>query len=288
MNEGEFSFTMAADQDYEGMTDVTSITATNGAANEDNQASVTFADGFTFTKVGQYHFTISENDPDLGGIIHDTRIYHATADVTDNGQGQLVVDWTVTDADGNEVTAITFENQYVIEQPASVVFGATKALDGQELEAGQFTFELKDADGNVLQTATNTAGGSVVFVEPIEYWKAGEYTYTISEVNDGQANVTYDETVYTATVMVTDNLDGTLTATVSYGLDGEFPEFVNTYTAPPAPPTPAGSDGASDTGTSGKGTPDTGDRISLVFPVLLTLGGAALVSISRVAIRRRK
>ena len=288
MNEGEFSFTMAADQDYEGMTDVTSITATNGAANEDNQASVTFADGFTFTKVGQYYFTISENDPDLGGIIHDTRIYHATADVTDNGQGQLVVDWTVTDADGNEVTAITFENQYVIEQPASVVFGATKALDGQELEAGQFTFELKDADGNVLQTATNTAGGSVVFVEPIEYWKAGEYTYTISEVNDGQANVTYDETVYTATVMVTDNLDGTLTATVSYGLDGEFPEFVNTYTAPPAPPTPAGSDGASDTGTSGKGTPDTGDRISLVFPVLLTLGGAALVSISRVAIRRRK
>lgn len=288
MNEGEFSFTMAADQDYEGMTDVTSITATNGAANEDNQASVTFADGFTFTKVGQYHFTISENDPDLGGIIHDTRIYHATADVTDNGQGQLVVDWTVTDADGNEVTAITFENQYVIEQPASVVFGATKALDDQELEAGQFTFELKDADGNVLQTATNTAGGSVVFVEPIEYWKAGEYTYTISEVNDGQANVTYDETVYTATAMVTDNLDGTLTATVSYGLDGEFPEFVNTYTAPPAPPTPAGSDGASDTGASGKGTPDTGDRISLVFPVLLTLGGAALVSISRVAIRRRK
>ena len=87
---------------------------------------------------------------------------------------------------------------------------------------------------------------------------------------------------------MTDNLDGTLTATVSYGLDGEFPEFVNTYTAPPAPPTPAGSDGASDTGTSGKGTPDTGDRISLVFPVLLTLGGAALVSISRVAIRRRK
>lgn len=265
MNKGEFSFTMAADQKYEGMTGATSIVATNGAANGDNQADVTFADGFTFTKVGQYHFTISENDPDLGGIIHDTSVYYATAEVTDNGQGQLVVDWAVTDADGNEVTEITFENQYVIEQSASVVFGATKALAGKDLAEGQFTFELKDADGNVIQTATNTADGSVVFAEPVEYWGAGEYTYTISEVNDGQANVTYDDTVYTATVTVTDNLDGTLTAAVSYGLDGAFPAFENVYTEPLA------------LGGTG-GTPQTGDPISMVLPAVLAAGGVALIA----------
>lgn len=265
MNKGEFSFTMAADQKYEGMTGATSITATNGAANGDNQANVAFTDGFTFTKVGKYNFTISENDPDLGGIIHDTSVYYATADVTDNGQGQLVVDWAVTDADGNEVTEITFENQYVIEQSASVVFGATKALAGKDLAEGQFTFELKDADGNVIQTATNTADGSVVFAEPVEYWGAGEYTYTISEVNDGQANVTYDDTVYTATVTVTDNLDGTLTAAVSYGLDGAFPAFENVYTEPLA------------LGGTG-GTPQTGDPISMVLPAVLAAGGVALIA----------
>ena len=274
MNEGEFSFTMAADQDYGGMTGTTSIVATNGAANGVNQASVTFADGFTFTKVGKYLFKISENDPDLGGIVHDTSVYYATADVTDNGQGQLVVDWTVTDADGAAVDAITFENQYVIEQSASVVFGATKALAGKDLAGGQFTFELKDADGNVLQTATNTADGSVVFAEPVEYWEAGEYTYTISEVNDGQANVTYDETVYTATVTVKDNLDGTLAATVSYGADGQFPAFENTYTEPLAL---GGTDG----------TPQTGDPTSLVLPAALAAGGVALVSGTIVWSRRR-
>ena len=274
MNVGEFSFTMAADQDYEGMTDVTSITATNGAPNEDNQANVTFADGFTFTKVGQYHFTISENDPDLGGIIHDTSVYHATADVTDNGQGQLVVDWSVTDAGNNPVTAITFENHYVIERSATVDFGATKALAGRDLAEGQFTFELRDADGNVVQTATNTADGSVSFADPVEFWSAGEYTYTISEVNDGQANVTYDETAYTATVKVTDNLDGTLAASVSYGGDGAFPAFENTYTEPLA------------LGGTG-GTPQTGDPTSLVLPAALAAGGVALVGGTIVWSRRR-
>ncbi len=280
MNKGEFSFTMAADQKYEGMTGATSITATNGAANGDNQANVAFTDGFTFTKVGKYHFTISENDPDLGGIIHDTSVYYATADVTDSGQGQLVVDWAVTDADGNEVTEITFENQYVIEQSASVVFGATKALAGKDLAEGQFTFELKDANGNVLQTATNTADGSVVFADPVEYWGAGEYTYTISEVNDGQANVTYDDTVYTATVTVTDNLDGTLTATVSYGADGQFPAFENTYTEPAVP-----GSGSSASGAPGDNLPVTGDY---TLPIVggIVAAGAALIIGGR-AIRKR-
>ena len=269
LNEGEFTFDMTL-VSAPGETDpgFSVVTATNSS-----DGAVRFP-ALTFNKVGTYVYRINEENSDLGGIVYDDSSYMATANVTDNGNGTLSVAWTVTDADGNEVTTITFENQYVIEQPASVVFGATKALAGRDLAEGQFTFELRDADGNVVQTATNTADGSVSFADPVEFWSAGEYTYTISEVNDGQDNVTYDETVYTATVKVTDNLDGTLAASVSYGGDGAFPAFENTYTEPLA------------LGGTG-GTPQTGDPTSLVLPAALAAGGVALVGGTIVWSRRR-
>lgn len=280
LNEGEFTF-MLRGASAPGVADPKGIvfTASNAA-----DGSVNFPE-VTFTQPGEYLFVITEVNGGLGGVTYDDSVYNALATVTDNQDGTLSVAWTITDADGNEVKGITFENGYEIVNPGSIVFGASKKLDGRELADGEFTFELKDADGNVLQTATNAADGSVVFDDPVMYTEAGEYTYTVSEklpVDDDQStdgiqkdNVTYDETVYTATVTVTDNGDGSTSASVSYGNDGKLPSFTNTYVKPaePAPEEPTDA------------MPQTGDT-SNVAVIGLGLAAMALVA-GGVVLRRR-
>lgn len=280
LNEGEFTF-MLRGASAPGVADPKGIvfTASNAA-----DGSVNFPE-VTFTQPGEYLFVITEVNGGLGGVTYDDSVYNALATVTDNQDGTLSVAWTITDADGNEVEGITFENGYEIVNPGSIVFGASKKLDGRELADGEFTFELKDADGNVLQTATNAADGSVVFDDPVMYTEAGEYTYTVSEKlpeDDDQSadgiqkdNVTYDETVYTATVTVTDNGDGSTSASVSYGNDGKLPSFTNTYVKPaePAPEEPTDA------------MPKTGDT-SNVAVIGLGLAAMALVA-GGVVLRRR-
>lgn len=280
LNEGEFTF-MLRGASAPGVADPKGIvfTASNAA-----DGSVNFPE-VTFTQPGEYLFVITEVNGGLGGVTYDGSVYNALATVTDNQDGTLSVAWTITDADGNEVESITFENGYEIVNPGSIVFGASKKLDGRELADGEFTFELKDADGNVLQTATNAADGSVVFDDPVMYAEAGEYTYTVSEKlpedddpsTDGiqKDNVTYDETVYTATVTVTDNGDGSTSASVSYGNDGKLPSFTNTYVKPaePAPEEPTDA------------MPKTGDT-SNVAVIGLGLAAMALVA-GGVVLRRR-
>ena len=280
LNEGEFTF-MLRGASAPGVADPKGIvfTASNAA-----DGSVNFPE-VTFTQPGEYLFVITEVNGGLGGVTYDGSVYNALATVTDNQDGTLSVAWKITDADGNEVESITFENGYEIVNPGSIVFGASKKLDGRELADGEFTFELKDADGNVLQTATNAADGSVVFDDPVMYAEAGEYTYTVSEKlpedddpsTDGiqKDNVTYDETVYTATVTVTDNGDGSTSASVSYGNDGKLPSFTNTYVKPaePAPEEPTDA------------MPKTGDT-SNVAVIGLGLAAMALVA-GGVVLRRR-
>ncbi len=110
---------------------------------------------------------------------------------------------------------------------------AKKVLEGGVLKAGQFSFELKDADGKVLQTATNDAGGNVSF--HVEYNKAGTYTYTISEVvpadaeNNVKDHITYDTSEHKVTVTVT-NGKGKLDTAVTYDKNASTPPtFTNKY-----------------------------------------------------------
>ena len=117
----------------------------------------------------------------------------------------------------------------------SAVINAKKVLKGGTFKAGQFSFALKDAEGKVLQTATNDAEGNVSFT--IECSKAGEYRYTISEVvpegADGNVkdHITYDTTEHNVTVNVA-NGDGKLDATVVYdGGTSVPPTFTNKYSA---------------------------------------------------------
>lgn len=115
----------------------------------------------------------------------------------------------------------------------SATIQAKKVLEGGTFKAGQFSFELKDADGKVLQTVTNNDKGNVSF--DVKYNKAGTYTYTISEVEPEGAvdhvkdHITYDRTVYNVTVKVTNGTDQ-LDALVTYN-DGSQnpPTFTNKY-----------------------------------------------------------
>ena len=115
----------------------------------------------------------------------------------------------------------------------TAIIKAKKELEGGTFKKGQFSFGLKDGEGRVLQTVTNDAEGNVSF--PVEYNKAGTYTYTISEVEPEGAvdhvkdHITYDATPRNVTVKVTNGTDQ-LNAVVTYG-DGsqEPPTFTNKY-----------------------------------------------------------
>ena len=174
----------------------------------------------TFTKEETRTFTISEKAGDVAGVEYDPNAYEVTVVVKDNGQGQLVA--TASDADN-----ITFTNVYKAE-PAKETITATKVLNGKELEADKYEFELKEGD-KVVATAKNAADGTVTFKE-IEYKEAGDHTYTISEKAGSEGGVTYDTATHEVTVNVTDNGQGQLVAAVT----GNNPTFTNTYKATPA------------------------------------------------------
>lgn len=232
LNDGEFTFELV-DQN-----DTVVATGTNDAN------GTVELDTVKFTEPGNFTYTIREAKGSLGGVDYDAVQYKATATVTDNGDGTLKVEWSFADASNNglgENASITFNNTYTA-QPTSVSLGTGKLIEGRALAAGEFTFKLTDADGNEISTATNEENGAVTF-DTITYDTPGDYTYTITEVvpqdtdpfTDGIQNngVTYDESVYNATVKVTDNGKGNLTAQISYSTeDGAAPLFVNTYTAP--------------------------------------------------------
>lgn len=279
---GEFQFVLSGidGTNSEGM----SSTGTNTA-----DGSVDLGEGVVFSEEGTYRFTISEVFGSLGGVDYDGSVYYAVATVTDNGDGTLSVDWQVTDAQGNSIDQIVFENTYAAAQ-TSVTLGATKVLDGRELAEGEFTFQLVGADGTVVSTATNAADGSVTFGE-LTFTKAGVYEYSIVEVAGSLEGVTYDTTVHYVTVTVTDDGEGQLHATVEYA-DGAEPVFTNTYaeTVVPSEPTEPSEPAKPTTptkpsGSTGTKIPETGDT-SMVLPTALGLAGVVVIGCA-VALRRR-
>lgn len=268
LNDGEFAFELV---DQNGTAVATGANDANGNVELGT---------VKFTEPGKFTYTIREVKGSLGGVDYDTVQYKATATVTDNGDGTLKVEWSFTDAQGNplgENASITFNNTYTA-QPTSVSLGIGKLIEGRALAAGEFTFKLADADGNEISTATNEENGAVTF-DTITYDTLGDYTYTITEVapqdtdpfTDGIQNngVTYDESVYNATVKVTDNGKGNLTAQITYSTeDGTAPLFVNTYTASAEP-----EQGTDDGGLFGMAK--TGDFMGGMMAVIAAVIAAA-------------
>lgn len=236
LKEGEFEFELT------GTDDQVRQTKTNA-----QDGSVTF-DTIEYTKVGTYHYTITEKDTKLGGVKYDTKVIKATVTVTDDGQGHLVTKVAYEKDDQ------TFKNTYSAAK-TNAQLSVKKALTGRALKDGEFEFELKGQDDKVTQSKKNAQDGSVTF-DTIEYTKAGTYHYTITEKDTKLQGITYDKKVIKVTVEVTDDGNGQLHAKVSY--DKNIKTFENRYTPPK------------------KGLPKTGTVIHMlaIFIGLIVLAGA--------------
>ena len=261
----------------------------------------------TYTAPGMHSYELREVAGTAGGVTYDKATYRVRTTVTDAKNGTLAVKHELADAEGNAVgdTSVTFTNGYEAA-PVTLKLGAAKVLKGAELKAGQFSFELKSRDGKVMSTAKNAADGSVTF-DALTFKQAGTYTFTVSEVDDGQAHVTYDKAVHKIVVTVSDEAaDGTktgyLSAKVSYGGDANMPPvFTNSYAEEPGTPenpgrpgggSGGGSDNGSGSGASGDGSkggmPDTGDR-SLPLEALGAMAGiGALTAAGGAVLYRRR
>ena len=175
-------------------------------------------------------YTVAEKAGSDTTITYDGSEYTVELTLTDDGNGNIEVVKNPEDA-----AAQTFKNTY--EAKGEVTFGGKKTLEGRALTEGEFSFELKDAEGNVLETVTNDADGNYSFTT-IKYTLAdldkdgGKYiptekVYTVSEVSGEDENVEYDDKVYTITCVLTDKGDNTIEVTTD-----EVPgacDFTNTY-----------------------------------------------------------
>lgn len=263
--EGAYTFALTERVDDGSGAGNTVLTATNDAA-----GNVVFP-AIAYTKPGVHVYTLAEVPGEDGGMTYDSAVYTVRTTVTDNGDGTLSAKHEVLDANGQAADAVVFHNVYE-PAPATAPLAAGKTFTGRDLAAGEFNFELVDADGTVLQTVANDAAGNVVF-EPLTFtvddladaaWvdqdgvmsRALELDYTVREVVPDDAvnadgvrwadasaderaaggfakdGVTYDSRTFAATVVVSDNGSGALAAIVSWDAQ---PVFQNAYEKPGEP-----------------------------------------------------
>ncbi len=185
-----------------------------------------------YDKAGAYEYTITEVAGDDKGYQYDTTEYKVTVTVEDKN-GELVATSAYIDKTGESQTSLTVTNTYDPED-AKIVIQAEKKVDDKTGGAAgnpkTFTFELLDADGNVIETVSRVGGGTVTFSE-LTYSKVGEYNYTVREVAGDDKGYTYDTSEYPVTVTVTDpDKDGILKAAITVG---DSVEFINPYEAEP-------------------------------------------------------
>ena len=225
---GEFSFEL---REVKGEDSELIETVKNAA-----DGNVTFSP-IKYTEIGQHTYTLHEVKGDAGGIAYDNTVYTIVTTIADNDKGQLVATHELKGAEG--VKSIKFENAYNLTPKSSSATDqvkATKVLTGRELTAGEFSFELVEGEGEeakVVATGTNNGDGKIT-MSPIEYTAAGEHTYTLHEVNGGTTSngISYDGKTYTVVTTITDNGDGTLSATHVLK-DVKVAEFKNSYNVTP-------------------------------------------------------
>jgi pilin isopeptide linkage protein len=216
---GEFSFELV-----EG--DKVVATGTNDASGNITMGAV------KYTEAGKHTYTLREAKGGTAskGVSYDAKTYTVVTTVTDRGDGALAVKHELKDAGTAE-----FKNSYTVTPEDSSVTDqvtATKFLDGRDLKAGEFRFELVEGN-NVVATGTNNADGKIV-MDPVTYTAAGEHIYTLRETKAGatENGITYSAAEYTIVTTVTDNGDGTLSVEHKLQND-EKATFENAYTVTP-------------------------------------------------------
>lgn len=254
LKKGEFTFELLENGD---------VVATGS---NDASGNVTF-DKITYTQPGHHTYTVREVNNDLGGVTYDDQAYTVYTQIIDQGNGKLKAEHQAVVQMDNEFAPIegnkiTFNNKYEAKGTTASI-GAVKRLTGKDLKDGQFTFQLKDENGKVIDEAKNDKAGAISF-KALEFDKAGTYKYTISEVNDKQKEIKYDTNEKTVTITVKDSGDGYLQAQVE---SEKQLIFTNTFEA-----------------AGGSGT-KTGDNMNLVLPIMMMLTAAAIGSV--LLIRRK-
>ncbi|WP_449135827.1 Spy0128 family protein [Senegalimassilia anaerobia] len=269
MTAGEFAFELLEGEDVVA----TGVNAADG--------SVALS-AVKYTQPGTHRYALHEvgGGTIANGVTYDGATYTVVTTVKDNRDGTLSVAHALEGA-----REATFANAYQATS-TTVTIGATKTLVGKNLEDGQFTFVLTAADGTELK-AKNAADGKIAF-PALTFDKPGTYEFALTELDDAQANVTYDKRAYKVTVTVVDDGLGHLNATVAG--DADVLAFTNTYAEPPAPvqPTQPGGKTFTPRGPIGKVLTQTGDdKLALVLPLAaVALAGAA--SIAALLIMRRR
>lgn len=222
---GEFTFDLLEDD----------VVVASGA--NDANGTVTLSP-IRYEAPGTHTYTLREACPNaLGlykGVTYDGTTYTVVTTVSDNGDGTL----TATHKLEGTTESAGFTNKYHA-MPTQVSIGAIKVLEGRELKKDEFSFKL--VGEGVESTVTNDADGKISF-DKFEYDEPGTHVYTISEVKGDEAGMTYDKSVFTATVNVVDDGEGNLKAGVTFTKGDKSAEgivFNNTYKKPETPvPTP--------------------------------------------------
>lgn len=267
---GEFTFELLED----------GVVVASGA--NDASGTVTLSP-IRYEAPGTHTYTLREACPNaLGlykGVTYDGTTHTVVTTVSDNGDGML----SATHKLEGTTESAGFTNKYHA-MPTQVSIGALKVLEGRELKKDEFSFKLVGED--IESTVTNDADGKINF-DKFEYDEPGTYVYTISEVKGDEAGMTYDKSVFTATVNVVDDGEGNLKANVAFTKGDKSVEgivFNNTYKKPETPvPTP--DPGTPKTVTNIVKTvkgflPATGDQQTaalLMAFVIATAGVGALV-----------
>lgn len=222
LQDNEFSFELV-----EGEGEDASVVET---VKNDANGNVAFS-AIKYTEIGQHIYTLREVKGNAGGIAYDKTVYTVVTTIADNGKGQLVATHKLKGAE--DVKKIEFKNSYTVTPKSSSVTDqiiATKVLDGRDLKAGEFSFELVEGD-KVVATGKNAADGKITMSE-ITYNEPGKHTYTLREVKGNAGGITYSDAKYTIETTITDNGDGTLKAEHVLK-DPEAATFKNTYSVTP-------------------------------------------------------
>ena len=232
---GKFTFTVTGE---EGAPMPANASVTNDAKGKVDFGKITFTLDDLNKALGEkpekrehtFTYTVTESG-EVAGVTNDANATRKVSyTVTDDGKGNLSVSHK---PDGD--VAFTFTNAYNVK-PVEDRITATKVLTGRDMTEGEFSFELVEGEGKdakVVATGKNAADGTIT-MSPVKYDKAGTHTYTLREVNGGTTSkgVTYSDAKFTIVTTITDNGDGTLSATHVLK-DVKVAEFKNSYNVTP-------------------------------------------------------